>query len=204
MRHDSPESYPESRMPNPELTRLLLALKEGREESVDNLIDTVYPELRRLAGSMMRRERSDHTLQPTALVHEAFVRLLDGEGNWENRAHFFGAAATAMRRILVEHARGKAAKRRGGRSVAVTLDEAMVQKAAEQLDLLIVDDAMTALAAVDPRLARVVELRYFAGCSLEEVGRILGLSLATVKRDWSYARTWLADYMLNSARTRRT
>ncbi len=191
-------------MSKPDVNHLLLAVKEGQEEALDRLIRGVYRELRSLAGSMMRRERFGHTLQPTALVHEAFLRLFASGGDWENRAHFFGAAATAMRRILVEHARARSSRRRGGGNLAVTLDEAMVQGGAEQLDLLILDDAMTALSGIDPRLTRVVELRYFAGCSLEETGQILGISLATVKRDWSYAKAWLADYMLNSERNRRT
>lgn len=191
-------------MSNSNVTQLLRAVEEGREEAVDRLIEGVYRELRRMAGSMMRRERTGHTLQPTALVHEAFLRLVAGQGNWENRAHFFGAAATAMRRILVEHARAKSTRRRGGGGPGVTLDDAMVQANATQLDLLILDDALAALSKIDPRLTRVVELRYFAGCSLEEVAGILGVSLATVKRDWSYARAWLGDYMLSCDRSRAT
>jgi RNA polymerase sigma factor (TIGR02999 family) len=178
-----------------EVTELLGKIKEGNDDEIDLLVTKVYYELRRLAGSLMRHERADHTLQPTALVHEAFVRLMGSETDWQNRAHFFGAAATAMRRILIEYARSKAARKRGGHAVSITLEEGLVRKEANQLDLVILDQALTGLSEVDPKLTRLVEIRYFAGCSVQETAEALGVSRATVKRDWTYAKAWLQEYM---------
>jgi len=143
----------------------------------------------------MRRERGYRTLQPTALVHEAYLRLAGSGSRWENRAHFFGAAASAMRRILVEQARHRLSQKRGGELQRVTFKDLDVQVEDPQLDLIAMDEALTALAAVDERLVRVVELRYFAGCSLEETAALLETATATVKRDWTYARAWLYDYL---------
>jgi len=182
-------------MPDEEVTRLLQALNSGQQDARDLLVRRVYGELRRLAGALMRSERANHTLQPTALVHEAYLRLLVGEANWQNRAHFFGAAAQAMRRVLVEHARKKNAEKRGRKAEHDTLDEHKAWVPGDQLDILVLDEALTALSGVDPRLTRVVELRYFAGLDVEETAELLNVSPATVKRDWNYAKAWLYDHM---------
>jgi RNA polymerase sigma factor (TIGR02999 family) len=182
------------KLPN-DVTSLLQEANRGRPDAQDALISAVYQELRRIAGSLMRMERPGHTLQPTALVNEAYLRLVAGESKWENRAHFFGAAARAMRRILVEHARQKQAARRGGGAERVTFADIRVQSEDPQLDLLNLDEALGALQEVDPRLVKVVELRYFAGCGLEETAELLGVSAATIKRDWNYARAWLYERM---------
>jgi RNA polymerase sigma factor (TIGR02999 family) len=180
-------------MSSQEVTRLMSAISQGQEDANDQLIRLLYTELRRLAGALMRNERSGHTLQPTALVHEAFLRLFDGEANWQNRAHFFGAAAQAMRRILIEHARKRAAAKRGGLADRVPLEDQQVFVQADPSEMLALDEALTALAQLDPRLTRIVELRYFTGCSVEETAELIGVSAATIKRDWSYARAWLYD-----------
>ncbi len=182
-------------MDKSEITQLLERLNQGDPDAAENLIGSVYAELRRLSGALMRRERPGHTLQPTALIHEAFLRLMQGDPKWENRAHFFGAAARAMRRILVDHARARRAQKRAGGEVRVTFEELSVAGPDPKLDLLAVDEALAALEAEDPRLAKVVELRYFAGCSMEESADLLGVSVATVKRDWVYARAWLYAYL---------
>jgi RNA polymerase sigma factor (TIGR02999 family) len=178
-----------------DLTSLLLAASRGSPDAQDALISAVYQELRQIAGSLMRMERLGHTLQPTALVNEAYLRLFRGEPKWENRAHFFGAAARAMRRILIESARQKLALRRGGGAEKVTFGDLQVQAEDPQLNLLALDEALSGLQDVDPRLVKVVELRYFAGCSVEETAEILRASSATIKRDWNYARAWLYDRM---------
>jgi RNA polymerase sigma factor (TIGR02999 family) len=181
-------------LPN-DVTSLLHEANLGKQDARDALISAVYQELRKIAGSLMRGERPGHTLQPTALVNEAYLRLVGGESKWENRAHFFGAAARAMRRILVEHARQRQAARRGGEAERVTFTDIQVQAEDPQMDLLSLDEALGALQEVDPRLVKVVELRYFAGCGLEETAEMLGVSAATVKRDWNYARAWLYERM---------
>ncbi|HXK60400.1 MAG TPA: sigma-70 family RNA polymerase sigma factor [Acidobacteriota bacterium] len=186
-------------MSDQEITLLLQAANRGEEEARERLVHRVYGELRRLAGSIMRSERSGHTLQPTALVHEAYLRLLVGEVNWQNRSHFFGAAAQAMRRILVEHARRKRALKRGAEYEHAELDDQQACARGDQLDILILDEALTALSGVDPRLTQVVELRYFAGLEVEETAEVLAVSPATVKRDWSYAKAWLCDHISSRA-----
>ena len=178
-----------------DVTLLLEALREGEDGASGRLYDRVYVELRRLAGAHMRRERPGHTLQPTEVVHEAWMRLVQGEPRWESRAHFFGAAAEGMRRILVEHARRRSAAKRGGGQHPVTFDELNVGSDEPDLDLVAMDDALTALEAHDARLASVVKLRYFAGMTVEETASVLGDSPATVKRHWTYARAWLFDRM---------
>jgi RNA polymerase sigma factor (TIGR02999 family) len=183
-------------MSQSDVTALLQAIGSGEDEAARRrLMDILYQELRRLAGSFMRRERPGHTLQPTALVNEAYLRLIQGDPRWENRSHFFGAAAQAMRRILVEHARRRDSLKRGGEAVRVTFEDLQVAADDPELDLLALDQALTALAEHDQRLARVVELRYFAGCSLDQVAELLNISKATVKRDWTYAKAWLYDQM---------
>ena len=160
----------------------------------ESLVAAAYGELRRMAGSMMHY-RNGATLQPTALVNEAYLRLAGGDTRWENKAHFFGAAARAMRQVLAGYARERAAGKRGGEAVRVTFDDLCVQTPEPSADVLALDEALAALSRVNERFTQVVELRYFAGSSLEEIAEVTGRSLATVKRDWLYARAWLYDYM---------
>jgi RNA polymerase sigma-70 factor (ECF subfamily) len=151
----------------------------------------VYDELHRRATAYLRRERRDHTLQPTALVNEAYLRLVDQRAAWQNRAHFLGVAAQMMRRVLVDHARrGKMAKR-SGRWLRVTLDERLAEMPARNVELLDLDAAITRLSSFDPRKSQIAELRFFGGLSLEETSHVLGVSIATVERDWQAARAWL-------------
>jgi RNA polymerase sigma factor (TIGR02999 family) len=174
--------------PSPsDVTRTFLRWRQGDESALNALLPLVYDEMRRLAGSYLRNEGSGHTLQPTALAHEAYIRLLDQrQVSWQNRAHFMGLAAQAMRRILVDHARRRDAQKRGGGAVRVTLEDA--DAAGEALASALPLDR---LAKLDERQARVVELRFFTGLSIEETGEALGVSPATVKRDWTLARAWL-------------
>jgi RNA polymerase sigma factor (TIGR02999 family) len=175
-----------------EVTMLLSALTNGEEGAASKLIPVVYDELRRLAGSYMRRERVDHTLQATALVNEAYLKLIEQRAvNWQSRAHFFGVAAQLMRRILIDYARGHTREKRGGEQKKVSLDEVFLFSEQQADELLAVDDSLNLLAKVDPRQARVVELRFFAGLSVEEAAEALGVSPKTVKRDWSVAKAWL-------------
>lgn len=174
-----------------EVTRLLAELQRGVPEAADRLAPLVYDELHQIAVHAMRRESDGHTLQPTELVHEAFVRLM-GQRNvdWRNRSHFYGIASQAIRRILIDHARRRhAAKRDHG--IRVTLDESIGTSAHESLDLLALEDALTRLEAADARQARVVELRFFGGLDIPETAEALGVSPATVKRDWAFARAFL-------------
>lgn len=161
----------------------------------DSLVSLAYGELRVMARSLMRNQKPGHTLQPTALVHEAYLRLAQGEATFENRAHFFGAAARAMRQVLIGHARRRSASKRAGALHRVTFHELAVHAEEPDTDLLALDEALTALAANDVRLCRVMELRYFGGLGLEEIAQLNGQSVSTVKRDWSYARAWLLDYL---------
>jgi RNA polymerase sigma factor (TIGR02999 family) len=152
----------------------------------------VYSELHRLAGRYLRDERTDHTLQPTALVNEAYLRLVDQrDTGWQNRAHFYGVAAQILRRILVDHARERNAAKRGGAHNKVSLDQALTVPAQPDLDLVALDESLNRLAEFDPKKARLVELRYFTGLPVHEVAKILGISPATVHREWAIARTWL-------------
>lgn len=178
-----------------DITRLLNAADSGDALAASRLYDLVYGELKLLAAANMRRESSGHTLQPTALVNEAYLRLRPTEISWANRRHFFGAAAEAMRRILVDHARRKSAQKRGDGLERVTLADLDVAAPEPEIDVLALDEALTALKAEDPRLEQVVTLRYFAGMSIEQVAEALGLSPATVKRDWTFARAWLQEHM---------
>jgi RNA polymerase sigma factor (TIGR02999 family) len=180
------------------LTRLLQAAGGGDRAALEHLYKQIYEELRQMAQSGMRAERSGHTLQPTALVNEVFLRLSAQDAVWENRRHFFGAAAQAMRRILVDHARGKQAAKRGDGAERVTLSDLDVAAPEEDLDVLAVNSALERLEQEDPRLAEVVNLRFFVGMSIEDTARALGLSPATVKRDWSFARAWLCEQIESS------
>ena len=167
---------------------------EPDRQSVDSLLPIVYQELRRLAASYLRRERPGQTLQPTALVHEAYLRLMkDKPGRWQNRAHFCAIAAHAMRQILIERARARDALKRGGGQPRITFDEGLPASAPEQsVDMLALDAALDRLAALDPGQARIVELRFFGGLSIEETADAMNISPATVKRHWAVARAWLA------------
>jgi RNA polymerase sigma-70 factor (ECF subfamily) len=180
-----------------DVTRLLGAAGGGDREALERLYESVYSELRAMAESGMRRERGAHTLQPTALVNEVYVRLASAK-QWENRRHFFGAAAQAMRRILVDHARRKYAEKRGAGLERVTLSDLDVSAPEEDLDVLAVNDALDRLATEDPRLAEVVNLRFFAGMSIEESAQAMETSPATVKRDWAFARAWLVEQVNRS------
>jgi RNA polymerase sigma-70 factor (ECF subfamily) len=179
-----------------EITRILQEISaedSAHPARTDELFALIYGELRRIAAGLLRRERPEHTLQPTALVHEAYLKLVDQTRiRWQDRAHFLGIAARAMRQILVDHARGRAARKRGGGRQRVTLDEALVAKEGKDLELLSLDEAMTRLAGVDERAARVVELRIFGGLTVTEIAHVLGVSKRTVDGDWSVARMWLA------------
>ena len=178
------------------VTKLLLDWGAGNRAALDALTPLVYDELRRLAGHYLRRERPDHTLQSTELVHEAYMRLIDQRNvRWQNRAQFFGLAAELIRRILVDHARAKQAAKRGGTAVKLTLDEALDASAGRDLDLVRLDDSLKALAEVDAQQGRIVELRYFAGLTIEETAEALDISPATVKRDWVVAKAWLRRQM---------
>ena len=175
-----------------EVTQLLQEWGLGRQDAFDRLVPEIYAELRRLASSYLRRERRDHTLQPTALVHEAFLKLVDQRAvRWQNRAHFFGIAAQAMRRILVDHARAHGAGKRGSGERPLSLDETLVLTAGPDVDLIALDEALTRLHAVDPQQSRVVELRFFGGLTMEETAEVLRISPATVGREWTLAKAWL-------------
>ena len=178
-----------------DVTRLLHEVQQGAAGASDQLAQLVYGELHDLAVHYMRGERSDHTLQPTALVHDAYLRLIDQRNvSWQNRTHFYGIAAQAMRRILVDHARRKhSAKRDGGERI--TLDESVADASDSSIDLLALDDALQKLGALDERQARVVELRFFGGLSIEDSAEALGVSVATVNRDWTMARAFLRREM---------
>jgi RNA polymerase sigma factor (TIGR02999 family) len=178
--------------PGHDVTGLLQAWGGGDAAALDQLVPVVYDELHRQAQRYLRRETPGHTLQTTALVHEAYLRLVDQrEARWENRAQFFGVAAQAMRRILVDHARRHQAAKRGGSAIQVPYEEEAVAAVESEVDVVALDDALTWLAALDPQQARVVELRYFTGLGIEETAEALGISPATVKREWAMARAWL-------------
>jgi RNA polymerase sigma factor (TIGR02999 family) len=175
------------------LASLVESARQGDEQALATLVPLVYDELRRLAASYLRRERPGQTLQATALVHDAYLRLLqDSNLSWQNRAHFFGIAARSMRQILIERARARKAAKRGGDQVRVTFDPGLIVPVEAPIDLEVLDDALTRLGALDPDLARVVEVRFFGGLSIEEAAEALGISPATVKRRWTAAKAWLA------------
>jgi RNA polymerase sigma factor (TIGR02999 family) len=174
------------------VTEWLVDWSRGNKAALDQLMPCVYDELRRLASRYLRRERADHTIQPTALVHEAYLRLVDQtEVRWQDRAHFFGMAATVMRHILVDHARRRHRAKRGGSVTWLSLEPIREGFEARSLDLIAVDAALTQLEAVDPQQSRVVELRFFGGLTAEEIAEVLGLSSRTVERDWRTAKAWL-------------
>ena len=174
------------------VTQLLIGWSEGNKEALDELLPLVYDELRKQAARYLRKESPGHTLQTTALIHEAYLRLIDQKNvRWQNRAHFFGIAAQLMRRILVDHARMKKRAKRGGSNIKVSLSEAALKTPAQDLDIVALDEALKRLEQVDEQQSRVVELRFFSGLSVEETAEVLSISPATVKRDWSMAKAWL-------------
>jgi RNA polymerase sigma factor (TIGR02999 family) len=176
-----------------DVTILLKQLSNGNQDVLAELIPQVYDELRRLAAYHLRQERKSHTLQATALVHEAYLHLVDQRHvDWKNRSHFFGVAAHLMRRILLMHARKIHAAKRGGSAQRISLDQAFVFTREHSAELVALDELLTRLSTLDPQQARVVELRFFGGLSVEETAELMGISTATVKRDWAMAKAWLA------------
>lgn len=190
-------------MPRPasqEVTKLLLAWRKGNQEALDQLLPIVYEELRRQARRYMRGERKNHSLQTTALINETYLRLVDcSKISWKNRVHFFAVTARMMRRILVDHARSLRYGKRGGGLKKITLNQSQIPSIGRDPDLVVLDDALKALASVDDRRSRIVELRFFGGLSIEETAEVLGVCADTVVRDWRLARTWLAHEMKRSA-----
>ena len=178
---------------NAHITQLLIAWSDGRREALDDLMPIVYADLRQVAAGYMRREAAGHALQPTALVHEAYVRLVDQKQvKWRNRAHFFGVAAVLMRRILVDHARRRRAEKRGGDWERVTLaGDEVATDTHKEIDVLALDEALERLAQFDPQQERIVELRYFGGLTIDETAEVVGVSAATVVREWTIAKAWL-------------
>ena len=174
------------------VTQLLVDWSSGSKQALDRLVPIVYDELRRQAARYLKRDRVGHTLQTTALIHEAYLRLVDQKNvHWQNRAHFFGIAAQLMRQILVDHARTRKRAKRGGSRIRVSLNEATAVATVRDLDIVALDEALARLAEIDPQQSRVVELRYFSGLNVEETAEVLGISPATVKREWRSAKAWL-------------
>ena len=174
------------------VTQLLVNWRNGDETALDQLMPIIYDELHRLAKRYMSRERRNHTLQTTALVNEAYLRLMgQGQAEWQNRAHFFGVAAQVMRHVLVDHARSRQYAKRGGEANRVTLDDNLAISHEDQIEVLALDEALNRLAALDERKSRIVELRYFGGLSVEETAEVLGFSVITIKREWLKAKAWL-------------
>jgi len=179
-----------------EVTILLAKLTKGNQEAASRLIPLVYSEMRRLAGAYMRRERGDHTLQPTALVNEAYLKLVEQRSvDWQSRSHFFGIAAQVMRRILVDHARGHLRDKRGGGQKPVPIDEALVFAPEQSEEFLKLNEALERLTKLDGRQGKIVELRFFGGLTVEQTAELMGISPKTVKRDWSMAKAWLHGEM---------
>jgi RNA polymerase sigma-70 factor, ECF subfamily len=178
--------------PEGEITVLLKALNHGDAAAANELLPLVYAELHRLAAGYMRRERPDHTLQPTALINQAYLRIAQQQHvEWQNHAHFIGFAANVMRRVLVDHARERHADFRGGKQVRVDLDEGLAISVERSAEILVLEEALTRLEKLNPRQAKVVEMRYFGGLSVEEIASLLGIAPRSVKRDWALARIWL-------------
>lgn len=186
----------------PKVVELVESARKGDQQALSALMPVVYDELRRLAARHMRRERPGQTLQATALVHDVYIRLLqDSQLSWENRAHFFGIAARSMRQILIERARARRTAKRGGSCVRVTLDPGLMAATSQSIDLEVLDEALTKLEQLDGDLARVVEVRFFGGLSIDEAAEALAISPATVKRRWTVAKAWLARQLGLSSRT---
>ncbi|MGC0772546.1 MAG: sigma-70 family RNA polymerase sigma factor [Candidatus Acidiferrum sp.] len=182
-----------------QITDLLARWRAGDRDALDSLMPLVYDELRTVAQHYLRKERPDHTLQSTALVHEAFMRLVGQKPpEWKNRKHFYGVAARLMRQILVDHARGLRASKRGGDAIKLSLNEGLVGNNNKGLDILALDDSLNRLAQINPQQSQIVELRFFSGLSIEDTSEVLGVSPATVKRSWTTARAWLFREMNRS------
>jgi RNA polymerase sigma factor (TIGR02999 family) len=175
-----------------DVTVLLTEITKGNKDAASRLVPLVYQELRQLAASYMRHERSDHTLQPTALVHEAYLKLVQQRSvDWQSRAHFLGVAAQVMRRILVDHARGHLRGKRGGGQYHVPIDESLVFTPEKSEEIVKLDQSLERLSKIDPRQGKIVELRFFGGLTVEQTAELLGISPKTVKREWSMAKAWL-------------
>ena len=185
-------NFPAPRKPSGDVTELLGKWSGGDTEALERLLPIVYAELRRIAGKYLRREPSNHTLQPTELVHEAFMRLVKAQGlEWQNREQFFGISANLMRQILVDHARAASTDKRGGQVSTISLNDSLSVGSETDTDLLLLDEALNKLTAIDASAARLVELRYFAGLTIEETAKVMDTSPTTVKREWATARAWL-------------
>lgn len=183
-----------------QVTQLLKAMNRGDRSAADQLLPLVYTELHRLAKSYMSRERRDHTLQPTALINQAYLRIARQQNiEWQNHAHFIGFAANVMRRVLVDHARERNAAMRGGKQVRVDLEEGIAISQGRAAEILLLEEALTRLEKLNPRQAQVVEMRYFGGLSVEEVASVLGIAPRSVKRDWALARMWLFEEIRKGA-----
>jgi RNA polymerase sigma-70 factor, ECF subfamily len=183
-----------------DVTTLLGELRRGDRNARDELVTLVYPELRRIAAHYLRQERPDHTLRPTGLVHEVYMRLIGPEhANWQNRAHFFAAVARDMRHLLVEYARARNAKKRSGANVRISLNDVEAAADAREADLLALDQALSRLESIDPRASQIVELRFFTGLSERETAEALEISISTLKRDWNFAKAWLFDQLSTRA-----
>ena len=187
-------------LPDGQVTILLQAMNRGDKSAADQLLPLVYSELHRLAKGYMSRERRDHTLQPTALINQAYLRIAQQENvEWQNHAHFIGFAANVMRRVLVDHARERNAAMRGGKQIRVDLDEGIAVSKERSAEILLLEEALTRLEQLNPRQAKVVEMRYFGGLSVEEVASVLGIAPRSVKRDWALARMWLFEEIQKNA-----
>jgi RNA polymerase sigma factor (TIGR02999 family) len=195
MTGDTPLDMDRGIEPSSQVTQLLTAWCDGDEGALETLTPMIYEELRRLARRSMRRERPEHTLQSTALVHEAYIRLIGQAVKWNGRAHFFAIAAQMMRRILVDHARAQAAEKRGAGLPRVPMDVELAASEQQDIDMLALDEALKRLAVVDPQRSRIVELRFFSGLSKEETATVLSISPATVQRQWAGAKVWLQHEM---------
>jgi RNA polymerase sigma factor (TIGR02999 family) len=189
----------DSQQPSAEITQLLSEWSNGKQEALDVLVDRLYPELKRIASRYISKERAGHTLQSTALVNEAYLRLVDQKAQWANRAHFLAVCARIIRGILVDYARARKSEKRGGGAYCLALDEAIDIPGRRDLDLMELDQALKLLAELDPRQSQIVELRYFGGLSIEETAEFLKLSTATVKRDWSVAKAWIRREILRGS-----
>ena len=195
-RNEPPDGPPLADGQPTDATQLLISLSQGHDGAREALLPLVYDELRKLARGYLARERKTHTLQPTALVHEAYLRLIDQRKvDWRNRAQFVGVAAVMMRRVLINHARDHAARKRGGDVERVTLSVSREPGVAPEVDLVDLHDALGKLEAIDPRKSRIVELKFFGGLTTEEIGEVMQVSPATVKREWSFSKAWLYDAM---------
>ena len=184
-------------IPGKDITRLLSDIRIGRREAFDQLFPLVYAELRKIADGYMRRQSPGHTLQPTALLHEAYIKLMGGSGEYRDRAHFFAVSAAVMRNILVDHARARKAGKRGGDAIHVQLEEAGLATGSRPLDVIALDDALQSLATIDERKARILELRYFGGLSVDEAAHVLEVSIATIGRETRFAEAWLRRELLS-------